>query len=71
MKILDAQTRLLPLLSLFVFLWMAAYAQITPSADAYANTADSTTNYGTGALLYVNGAIEAATLKEVTKQATL
>jgi TGF-beta propeptide len=37
-----------------------AYAQITPSADAYTNTAASKTNYGGGALLYVNGATEAA-----------
>ncbi len=36
----------------------AAYAQITPLADSFTNTADPTTNYGTSTLLYVNGADE-------------
>jgi hypothetical protein len=50
-----------PLVLLFgVLFCFGAYAQITPSADAYTNTAASTTNYGGGALLFVNGATEAA-----------
>jgi TGF-beta propeptide len=52
---------LLPsLLILGLLFCVGAYAQITPSGDAYTNTAASTTNYGSGALLYVNGATEAA-----------
>jgi len=46
MKRLTAQTRLVSLLALFVFLWTAAYVQITPLGDAYINTATPTTNYG-------------------------
>ena len=53
MKMLTAQTRLVSLLGLFVFLWTAACAQITPSADSYTNTADATTNYGAKTLLDV------------------
>jgi hypothetical protein len=34
----------------------AAHAQITPLADSYTNSADATTNYGTGVLLQVDGA---------------
>jgi len=56
MKRLTAQTRLVSLLGLFVFLCTAAYAQITPLGDAYINTADPTTNYGAATLLDVNGA---------------
>jgi hypothetical protein len=37
-----------------------AYGQITPSADAYTNTAGSKTNYGASALLDVDGATQAA-----------
>jgi hypothetical protein len=48
---LTAQTRLVLLLGLFVFLWTAAYAQITPLGDSYLNTADPTTNYGAKTLL--------------------
>jgi hypothetical protein len=54
MKMLTAQTRLVSLLGLFVFLWTAACAQITPSADSYTNTADATTNYGAKTLLDVD-----------------
>jgi hypothetical protein len=56
MRIITAQTRLASLLGLFVFLWTAAHAQITPLGDAYANTAAPTTNYGAATLLDVNGA---------------
>ena len=45
-KRLTAQTRFVSLLGLFVFLWTAAYAQITPLGDSYINTAAPTTNYG-------------------------
>ena len=56
MKMLTAQTRLVSLLGLFLFLWTAAYAQITPLGDAYINTATPTTNYGSKTLLDVDGA---------------
>jgi hypothetical protein len=39
-------------------LTIAAKAQITPSADSFTNTSDSTTNYGANVLLNVNGATE-------------
>ena len=55
-KRLTAQTRFVSLLGLFVFLWTAAYAQITPLGDSYINTAAPTTNYGAATLLDVNGA---------------
>jgi hypothetical protein len=35
MKTFTAQPRFVSLLSLFVFLWTAAYAQITPLGDTY------------------------------------
>jgi hypothetical protein len=56
MKRLTAKTRLVSLLGLFVFLWSAAHAQITPSADSYTNTVDPTTNYGSKTLLDVDAA---------------
>jgi hypothetical protein len=37
---------------------LSAYAQVTPSADAYTNTADPTTNFGANPLLSVDGATE-------------
>jgi len=40
----------------FIFLGMSAFAQITPSADSYTNSADRTTNYGAKTLLDVDGA---------------
>src|SRR5580704_6582822 len=58
MRIITAPTRLASLLGLFVFLWTAAYAQITPLGDAYINTADPTTNYGAKTLLDVDGATQ-------------
>src|SRR6202140_4557243 len=36
-----------------IFLLTGAYAQVTPSADAYTNTGSSSTNYGANALLDV------------------
>ena len=42
------------------FLTIAAKAQITPSGDAFTNTAATSTNYGTNVLLNVNGAKEIA-----------
>jgi hypothetical protein len=36
--------------------WTTAYGQLTPSQDAYTNTADPTTNYGAKTLLYVESA---------------
>jgi hypothetical protein len=56
MKMLTAQPRLVSLLSLFVFLWTAAHAQLTPLGDSYINTASPTTNYGSKTLLDVDGA---------------
>jgi hypothetical protein len=56
MKRITAQTRLVSLLGLIVFLWTAAYAQITPLGDAYINTATPTTNLGAATLLDINGA---------------
>jgi hypothetical protein len=44
----------------FVFATSLAYGQITPSADAYTNSAAPSTNYGAGVLLNVNGATQAA-----------
>jgi hypothetical protein len=59
MTMLTAQTRLVSLLGLFLFMWTAAYAQITPLSDSYINTADPTTNYGSKTLLDVDGAKQA------------
>jgi hypothetical protein len=58
MKRLTAQTRLVSLLGLLLFLWSTAYAQITPLGDAYTNTSDATTNYGAKTLLDVDGATQ-------------
>jgi predicted RNA-binding Zn-ribbon protein involved in translation (DUF1610 family) len=44
------------LLSLLVLLATTSQAQITPSKDAYTNSADPTTNFGTNVLLDVDGA---------------
>jgi hypothetical protein len=56
MKTLSALTRLVSPLGLFLFLWTAAHAQITPLGDSYTNTADPTTNFGAKTLLDVDGA---------------
>src|SRR5580700_7644480 len=50
--------RSLLVLLLSVFSWTVAYAQITPSADAYTDTATPTKNYGAVTLLSVDGATE-------------
>jgi hypothetical protein len=59
MKHLTAHLRLVPLLSLILLACTTAYGQITPSADAYTNTVDPTTNYGAKTLLDVDGATQA------------
>jgi trimeric autotransporter adhesin len=43
-----------------LFSWVGAYGQITPSQDAFTNTAAASTNYGANVLLNVNGAKEIA-----------
>lgn len=55
MKILKTQLRLTSLLSL-ILLTCTAYGQLTPTGDAYTNTADPTTNYGAQKLLDVESA---------------
>jgi hypothetical protein len=55
-----AHTRLASMLGLFVLLGSTAYAQITPSADSYTNTASSTTNHGASTLLDVEAATQVA-----------
>src|SRR5271157_1556989 len=53
MKNLTLQLRLASLLSLILLACMAAYGQITPSQDAYTNSADPTINYGAAVTLGV------------------
>jgi len=54
MKNLKKRLRVISLLSLILVAWMtAAYGQLTPTGDAYTNTADPTTNYGAKTLLDV------------------
>jgi hypothetical protein len=43
-------------LPMILMAWTAVFAQITPLADSYTNSADPTTNYGAGTLLSVDGA---------------
>jgi hypothetical protein len=47
----------LPALVVFLssFFWIGAYAQVTPSQDAFTNSASPSTNYGANVLLDVNG----------------
>jgi hypothetical protein len=53
----NPKLRLLPLLVLlFLFCGIRAHAQITPSADAFTNTASPGTNYGANVLLNVDAA---------------
>jgi len=56
--VLQAQKLFFPalVLSLSLFTWTAAHAQITPLGDSYINTADPTKNYGAATLLDVDGA---------------
>jgi hypothetical protein len=56
MKNLKTQLRFVSLLYLTLLAMTAAYAQLTPSGDAYTNTADPTTNYGAKTLLDVESA---------------
>jgi len=58
MKNLKAQFAVLLLST--VCLLTGAFGQITPSADAYTNSAAPATNYGANVLLDVNGATQAA-----------
>jgi len=55
-----ARKRFFPalVLSLSLFTWAAAHAQITPLSDSYTNTADSTTNFGSKTVLDVDGATQ-------------
>ena len=46
------------ILLLCLFCCLAAYGQVTPSQDAFTNTAAATTNYGANVLLDVSGAKE-------------
>jgi len=50
----------MPVLCTILALCMSASAQITPSQDAFTNSASPGTNYGANVLLNVNGAGEAA-----------
>jgi hypothetical protein len=52
----NLKTQLAVLLLSTVCLLTGAYAQLTPSADAYTNSALPTTNYGAATLLYVENA---------------
>jgi TGF-beta propeptide len=58
----NSKRQLLPALILLLcsFSWVGAYGQITPSQDAFTNTAAASTNYGANVLLNVNGAKEIA-----------
>jgi hypothetical protein len=47
-------------LLLCLFSWVGAYGQITPSQDAFTNTAAASTNYGANVLLNVSAAKEVA-----------
>ena len=51
-------TQLRLFLCLILLAWASAHAQITPSQDAFTNSAAATTNYGANVLLDVNGARE-------------
>jgi hypothetical protein len=53
MKSLTTRLRLASLLSVILLACTAAYGQLTPSADAYTNTADPTVNYGVKPVLAV------------------
>jgi hypothetical protein len=54
----NSKTQLAVLFLSTICFLTGAYAQITPSADAYTNTADPTTNYGANVLLDVDGATQ-------------
>ena len=58
----NRKLQLLPALVMLpcLFSWVGAYGQITPSSDAYTNTADPATNYGAATLLDVKSDSETA-----------
>ena len=58
----NSTLQLLPALVLLLclFSWVGAYGQITPSQDAFTNTAAASTNYGANVLLNVSAAKETA-----------
>ena len=59
----DLKSKLLVLLFCTVCLLTGAHAQLTPSADAYTNTVDPTTNYGANTLLDVASASQTAYIR--------
>jgi hypothetical protein len=59
----DLKSKLVVLLFCTVCLLTGALAQLTPSADAYTNTADPTTNYGANTLLDVESASQTAYIR--------
>jgi hypothetical protein len=60
MKNLKTKLRFVSLLYLTLLAMTAAYGQLTPSGDAYTNTADPTTNYGAKTVLDVESASQTA-----------
>jgi hypothetical protein len=58
MKNPTTQLRIASVLCLILFSWTEVQAQLTPSGDAYTNTADPTTNYGAKTLLDVESATQ-------------
>ncbi len=56
----STKLQFLPILCLLLslFSWVGADGQVTPSSDAFTNTATPTTNYGANGLLNVSGARE-------------
>jgi hypothetical protein len=60
MKNLKTKLRFVSLLSLTLLAMTAAYGQLTPSGDAYTNSASPSTNYGSAATLNVSSASQTA-----------
>jgi hypothetical protein len=60
MAMKNSKLQVLPILVLLLCMlsWVGAFGQITPSQDAFTNTAAASTNYGANVLLDVNGAKE-------------
>ncbi len=54
----NRQLQVLSVLALCFCSWVGAYAQITPSQDAFTNSASPSTNFGANVLLSVDGATE-------------
>lgn len=59
----NLKSQLLGLLLCMVGLLTGSYAQLTPSADAYTNTVDPTTNFGAKTLLDVESASQTAYIR--------